>query len=190
MLTQKKDKKMTTQQQKQRNEKLVQLVKEGNSYKQVAEILQNITAERVRQISTLAGVDYRQVKQQLAAEKFVANLQYIQNSGLKAYDTNEIYWVSKNGEQVLKRDKNNNFRPLALTQPSHKYGYPRVSINGENMYVHRLVYTTFNGRIPKHLTVDHIDGNHCNNNLSNLRLLTKQENSRLGMERTRAEGKL
>ena len=53
-------------------------------------------------------------------------------------------------------------------------------ING-NKYtyrIHRLVYETFKGPIPKDMTVDHIDENIYNNHISNLRLLTREENAK------------
>lgn len=43
--------------------------------------------------------------------------------------------------------------------------------------VHRLIWETFNGEIPDNLTVDHIDENKCNNDISNLRLLTRENNT-------------
>lgn len=57
---------------------------------------------------------------------------------------------------------------------------PRINKKGMKMgrlqYVHRLVYQTFVGDIPKHLTVDHINGNTYNNNVSNLQLLPIRKN--------------
>lgn len=43
--------------------------------------------------------------------------------------------------------------------------------------VHRLVWETFNGEITNDLTIDHIDENKCNNDISNLRLLTREDNT-------------
>ena len=44
------------------------------------------------------------------------------------------------------------------------------------MLVHRIVWESFNGPIPDDMDVDHIDGNPQNNALSNLRLLSHQDN--------------
>lgn len=41
---------------------------------------------------------------------------------------------------------------------------------------HRIIWEAFNGRIPKGYDIDHIDGNHLNNRLDNLQLLTHNEN--------------
>lgn len=45
-------------------------------------------------------------------------------------------------------------------------------------YVHRLVYEAYMGPIPENLEVDHIDENPHNNNLDNLRLVTRKQNTR------------
>lgn len=55
-----------------------------------------------------------------------------------------------------------------------KDGYKRF----RNKYVHRLVYETFVGEIPKDKTIDHIDGNKQNNHISNLQVLSRGDNSR------------
>lgn len=64
-------------------------------------------------------------------------------------------------------------------------GYQRVCIckNGKNKYcfVHRLVYETFIGEIPKGLQVNHKDENPQNNILSNIdTLMTCKENINYG----------
>ena len=48
----------------------------------------------------------------------------------------------------------------------------------KTFYIHRLVYETFKGTIPKKITVDHIDGCKDNNNIFNLQLLTRGDNTR------------
>lgn len=59
--------------------------------------------------------------------------------------------------------------------------------NGKGKYysVHRLVWTTFNGDIPKGLEVNHIDENKHNNRLDNLNLLTSKENKNWGTRNKR-----
>ena len=48
--------------------------------------------------------------------------------------------------------------------------------------VHRVVYETFCSPIPDELTIDHIDKNTKNNSISNLRLLTREENTRIALK--------
>ena len=50
----------------------------------------------------------------------------------------------------------------------------RTKISGR---IHRLIYSNLVGEIPKGYEIDHIDRNRHNNNLSNLRLVTKKENN-------------
>jgi len=44
---------------------------------------------------------------------------------------------------------------------------------------YRKVWEDVNGKIPKGLVIHHIDGNIYNNNLNNLKLMTKQEHDLL-----------
>lgn len=56
-------------------------------------------------------------------------------------------------------------------------GYKYVWIIDKGwQYVHRLVYETFVGDIPKGLEINHKDGNRSNNNVDNLEVLTHREN--------------
>lgn len=52
-----------------------------------------------------------------------------------------------------------------------------------NLFVHRVIWMVFNGDIPDGLTVDHIDGDKTNNNISNLQLLTAEQNAVKGNAR-------
>ena len=45
-------------------------------------------------------------------------------------------------------------------------------------YIHRFVFETFKGSIPKGMETDHVDGDKKNNSISNLQLLNHKENVR------------
>ena len=47
---------------------------------------------------------------------------------------------------------------------------------GKLHYIHRLVYETFVGEIPKDKEMDHKDGDTTNNSLDNLQVLSRREN--------------
>ena len=56
--------------------------------------------------------------------------------------------------------------------------YARVNDSNQVTHLkHRVLWETFNGPIPKGMQIDHIDGDHRNNNMTNLRLVTKAENA-------------
>ena len=54
-------------------------------------------------------------------------------------------------------------------------GYRQINMNGKKYYIHRLIFLYHHGYLPKYL--DHIDGDPSNNDISNLRKATKQENN-------------
>lgn len=53
-----------------------------------------------------------------------------------------------------------------------------MGYKGSRYYVHRVVWLLNYGNIPDDMVIDHIDGNPFNNQISNLRLVTQQVNSR------------
>ena len=86
----------------------------------------------------------------------------------------------------------NYFEPRELKYKTDKDGYLEVClstiIDGKHkrLYrrVHRLVWETFNGVIQNNLTIDHINRIKTDNNLSNLRLLTREENTSIAKKGT------
>jgi len=57
-------------------------------------------------------------------------------------------------------------------------GYWQISFKGKLYSTHRVIWTLFNGQIPEGLVINHIDCNRGNNKLSNLEIVTIQQNSR------------
>lgn len=70
----------------------------------------------------------------------------------------------------------------------NKKGYLILSLHNDCgaikcIPVHRLIWMAFNGEVPSHLKVDHIDNNPGNNHINNLQLLTNRENVVKGKSR-------
>lgn len=67
-----------------------------------------------------------------------------------------------------------------------KFGYPKVLLFKNSkvkwFFVHRLVWMTYRGPIPKGLVVNHIDHNKGNPCLENLELITQSENIKKAMK--------
>lgn len=57
-------------------------------------------------------------------------------------------------------------------------GYSQVKIKHKLNLCHRIVWELHNGEIPDGMFIDHLDGDRFNNNINNLRLTTRQGNSR------------
>ena len=96
------------------------------------------------------------------------------------------YYVTKTGKVLSAKVKGGRGSISLSALREHCYrtdkdGYAEVLLSGEwgrKYYrVHRLIWETFNGIIKNNLTVDHIDKNIKNNNINNLRLLTREKNA-------------
>jgi hypothetical protein len=55
-------------------------------------------------------------------------------------------------------------------------GYKCISINKKSVLIHRLIYESVYGQIPKNLVIDHINGNKTDNRIANLRAVTQASN--------------
>ena len=55
-------------------------------------------------------------------------------------------------------------------------GYIKITFNGRQYMAHRLVWEWHNGKIPKHLEIDHINADTHDNRIENLQLLTPKQN--------------
>ena len=76
----------------------------------------------------------------------------------------------KNKEKRILKFRNNgkNYLTFCLCENNKKRNY----------YIHRFVFETFKGEIPKEKVIDHCDNDSKNNSISNLQLLTPLENIR------------
>jgi len=80
------------------------------------------------------------------------------------------YLVSENGE-ILKL-KGSGHKKTCIS----KSGYECFTLKRKNYLVHRIVYETFCGQIPKGLQINHINGIKTDNRLSNLEMVTAKQN--------------
>ena len=92
-------------------------------------------------------------------------------NGYEGYSINENGLVKNKQGKIMKTRKD-------------KYGYERLNLQKDGKKVtekiHRLVMATFNPvENANNMTVDHIDGNISNNNISNLRWVYLGENLNL-----------
>ncbi len=96
-----------------------------------------------------------------------------------------IYEVDREGN-VYSLDRfdgwiNRKGRKLKVDLNSASYSRVTLSKSGKTkrFLVHRLVYESYYGEIPKGLQVHHMDENKQNNSINNLKLVTQRENNHL-----------
>lgn len=79
----------------------------------------------------------------------------------------------------VQRKNRNGWSYRYTPTPTVMHPYPRVSYNGKATMVHTIVWTTFNGQVPKGMTIDHkIPGREWDNRICHLRpASTVQQNS-------------
>ena len=98
-----------------------------------------------------------------------------------------IYQCSSLGrvKSLSRIDKSgHNRKEIIRKLHSDEFGYLRVPLYKDgkckNKQVHRLVWETFNGKIPEDMQVNHINEIKSDNRLSNLNLMTCKENINWG----------
>ena len=87
------------------------------------------------------------------------------------------YLVSKCGKILsLKWNKT---KLLKLHVSNSGYLMFNLSQNGiKSYFIHRFIFETFKGAIPKGMVIDHYDNDKKNNSISNLQILSHKENVR------------
>lgn len=100
-----------------------------------------------------------------------------------------LYQISNLGEVRSLKDNFGRNRILVM-KPVKNRGYCRVTLQNKGKkkycFIHRLVWETFNGPIPKGMEVNHINEDITDNCLANLNLLTHSENINWGTRNERA----
>jgi hypothetical protein len=86
--------------------------------------------------------------------------------------SNDGVFMGKHGKIMKPRYTPNGYMQACL-RVDKKYIY---------LYVHRCVYETFVGSIPNGYTINHIDGDKCNNHVDNLEIMTRLDNNRHAWE--------
>jgi hypothetical protein len=87
----------------------------------------------------------------------------------------KTHLISKDGE-VLRLPTKTCHKNLVLKL--QKMEYPRIQLCKKTYMLHRVLYETFIGEIPKDKQINHIDGNKWNYDLNNLEVCTQSENRR------------
>ena len=110
----------------------------------------------------------------------MSNREYVKYQDIKFYwhPKYKYYLASKCGKILsLKRKEK---RILKLYTTIDGYLFFKLCENNKkiNYLIHRFVYETFKGIIPKEKEIDHRDSNKKNNFISNLQLLSHKENIR------------
>lgn len=95
------------------------------------------------------------------------------DSGLWYEEKTGLPWSSRQPNGGPSRRTDYPMKKLKATP----YGYFHNTIKKKRYYWHRLIYEFFKGEIPEKMKIDHIDGNPRNNLISNLQVLSPQENT-------------
>lgn len=86
-------------------------------------------------------------------------------------------FIYDNGELRFKYSPSNRVKKDSIAGSTQLTGYKAVNIGKVKYFNHRLIWIYFHGDIPENMVIDHIDRNKLNNRISNLRLVTVQQNN-------------
>lgn len=91
----------------------------------------------------------------------------------------ETFELSPEYELIRKKSRNSRYVGKSAGTINSK-GYIKIQLNGKMYSAHRLIYQIIHSIdiLPTDIQIDHIDGDKQNNNPSNLRLATNQDNQR------------
>lgn len=84
------------------------------------------------------------------------------------YDNGNLYW--KEYKKGRRKD--------LLAGTINNRGYVKITINGKQLYAHRIVWIMHNGDIERGMEIDHINHNKEDNRIENLRLVSRSENAK------------
>ena len=82
---------------------------------------------------------------------------------------------------------NNKVKSGNLVGSDQGNGYREVTIDGKSYYIHRLIFLYHHGYLPEFL--DHIDGDKSNNDILNLRGVTRSQNQQNSRKTKSYDGK-
>lgn len=94
-----------------------------------------------------------------------------------------IYQVSSQGRVI--NVKTGRLLKLVSTRKGYLFFTPCVYNHKTNIYIHRLVYEAFHGKVPEGMQVNHLNERKDDNRLENLNLMTCKENNNWGTRNKR-----
>ena len=91
---------------------------------------------------------------------------------------NERYIADIDKGLLIRKSQRRAFKKGEIAGTKRSDGYIMTGISGKRYMVHRIIYYMATGVDPLDNHIDHINGDHADNRLANLRLATQVENCR------------